>query len=74
MPFLLLLILPKKWRNLMENPCQRLTGKCSVPEDTLQGAPKGQRQAEPPLLQKDREAHRAMSGYKLGLQGSLGCT
>lgn len=42
----------------MRHPPQRLTGSCSVTQDTLQGVPRGQRQLEPPTLLKGAEPRR----------------
>lgn len=57
---------------LAGNPLQRFTGRCSVPQDSLQGAPKGQRQVEPPTLQKGAKPRQGHTWSPAWLQGKPG--
>eukprot|EP00070_Physeter_catodon_P025101 XP_023988532.1 ubiquitin carboxyl-terminal hydrolase isozyme L1-like [Physeter catodon] len=57
-------------RCLMGNPLQRFAQCCSVPRDTLQGAPIGQKLLAPPLSEEGQSPCRATPGYQLGLKDS----
>lgn len=57
----------------MGNPLQRFAQCCSVPRDTLQGAPIGQKLLAPALSKEGQSPRRASPGDQLGLKVSLDC-